>query len=185
MLVQLPLNFQCGTIPTISPVTHWCLSALTGLSQAHRPNHWHPRSTGLWAYTTRVCTGQDCGPSSDTICWPIGGSPTQPGEILAPPQKLAHEVRDSPTYKLVPLPLNFQCGTIPNNLPRHTLVPLSPDRPYTRAHTGLAHGPLTGPHTHSPLTRPHTRGPLGFGPTPPQCARAKIMGLALIPFVGP
>uniref|UniRef100_A0A0E0NWK9 Uncharacterized protein n=1 Tax=Oryza rufipogon TaxID=4529 RepID=A0A0E0NWK9_ORYRU len=37
----------------------------------------------------------------------------QPGESLSTPQ--AQEVRDPSPFKLVPLPLNFQCGTIPNS----------------------------------------------------------------------
>jgi hypothetical protein len=46
---------------------------------------------------------------------PYGEPSAQPGGILATPQKLAQEVRNSPTFKLVQSSSHNQCGTIPNN----------------------------------------------------------------------
>ena len=112
-----PPTINVGLIPTISPVTHWCPLALTRPTpqstsdrlhtRAHMsltpagppltgPTHEHtrashPQVTGLRAYTTQVCTGTgDCGPSSDTNCWPktgrVGPTGTHPEEILLHPK---------------------------------------------------------------------------------------------------
>ena len=88
-----------------------------------------------------------------------------------------------------------QCGTNPNNLFRHTLVPPSALRGVPHPHSPPVTSPTHGPHTRRSTTdrldtRAHTgltpTGPLGFGPTPPECARAQeIADPALIPIVGP
>uniref|UniRef100_I1QI58 Uncharacterized protein n=1 Tax=Oryza glaberrima TaxID=4538 RepID=I1QI58_ORYGL len=54
-----------------------------------------------------------------------------------PPQKLAIEVRGSPTYILGHLPFHNQCGTIQQSLPSHIVVP----QPLHRIRAPLAHGP--------------------------------------------
>ena len=64
----------------------------------------------------------------------VGPTGRTPGESPATPQKLAQEVRDSLTFMLVQLSPHNQCGTNPNNLPRHTLVPLITDRAHTTVH---------------------------------------------------
>jgi len=79
----------------------------------------------------RVCAKKKLLSAQNQESWPnrahTRGNP-------ATPQKLAQEVRDSSTFMLVQLSPHNQCGTNPNNLPRHTLVPLSTDWAHTTVH---------------------------------------------------
>jgi hypothetical protein len=69
----------------------------------------------------------------------------QPGGILVAPQKVAQELRDSSHFKLVESSPYNQGGTIPNNLPYHTLEFLSL---YLIGLPPQAHGPTSMVHRH-------------------------------------
>uniref|UniRef100_A0A0E0NPZ9 Uncharacterized protein n=1 Tax=Oryza rufipogon TaxID=4529 RepID=A0A0E0NPZ9_ORYRU len=60
-----------------------------------------------------------------------------------PPQKLAIEVRGSPTYILGPLPFHNQCGTIQQSPPSHIGVPqpFTTPSPYPGPHRPTVHQP--------------------------------------------